>query len=269
MIIADSVTTDIAVIILITNERSKMNKVIKKETPSQNEVSLPAKVADNPKVVNLDTWIATRQEFINKVNTIVVEGKDYHVIKDKKSLAKGGAEKVASIFGWVATFQKDAETLEMVGNTKGTIAYICRLTKDNTIIGEGRGARSVAQDKGDVNKTIKMAQKSAYIDAVIRASGLSDIFTQDLEDMNGHDISPAKTINPITDKQKKFILDLMKQKGVVRLEDIGISDPGTEGMTSEWASATIHELQTLPNKSAIEQEAKMSEEEVDRIAKEI
>ncbi len=34
-----------------------------------------------------------------------------------------------------------------------------------------------------LNKSIKMAQKSAFVDAVIRATGMSDLFTQDLEDM--------------------------------------------------------------------------------------
>ncbi len=34
-----------------------------------------------------------------------------------------------------------------------------------------------------LNKAIKMAQKSAFVDAVIRTTGMSDLFTQDLEDM--------------------------------------------------------------------------------------
>lgn len=37
-----------------------------------------------------------------------------------------------------------------------------------------------------LNKAIKMAQKSAFVDAVIRATGMSDLFTQDIED-GGHD----------------------------------------------------------------------------------
>lgn len=140
----------------------------------------------------IDTFIENRKHFIDKVNNIVVEGKDYHVIKDRKSLAKGGAEKIASIFGWVAEFVKDTETLDMLGDEKGTLAYVCnlKLKKKGQFVGQGRGARKNTQDNGDVNKTIKMAQKSAYIDAVIRASGLSDIFTQDLEDMNGHEVQP-------------------------------------------------------------------------------
>lgn len=43
-------------------------------------------------------------------------------------------------------------------------------------------------DELALNKAIKMAQKSAYVDAVIRATGMSDLFTQDLEDMKGLDV---------------------------------------------------------------------------------
>ena len=38
-------------------------------------------------------------------------------------------------------------------------------------------------DQLALNKAIKMAQKSAFVDAVIRTTGMSDLFTQDIEDM--------------------------------------------------------------------------------------
>src|SRR5690606_15572985 len=50
-------------------------------------------------------------------------------------------------------------------------------------VAEGIGARSVQQDNGDLNKALKMAGKSAHIDATLRMAGLSEVFTQDLEDM--------------------------------------------------------------------------------------
>ena len=48
---------------------------------------------------------------------------------------------------------------------------------------EGTGARRVDQDRGDINKSLKMAEKSAHIDATLRVAGLSELFTQDIEDM--------------------------------------------------------------------------------------
>lgn len=132
---------------------------------------------------NIDAFLEKRAEFITKVNKIMVEGKDYHVIQGKKSLAKGGAEKIASIFGWTARFEKDTDVAEAFREVPGLISFVCKLTRGENVVGEGRGAALLAKNSNDPNKTIKMGQKSAFIDAVLRASGLSDFFTQDLEDM--------------------------------------------------------------------------------------
>ena len=56
-----------------------------------------------------------------------------------------------------------------------------------TVVAVGVGARSVAQDGGDLNKCLKMAEKSAHIDATLRMAGLSEVFTQDLEDTGDGD----------------------------------------------------------------------------------
>jgi hypothetical protein len=72
----------------------------------------------------------------------------------------------------------------MLGAEPGLVALVCELTTAaGVVVAEGRGARHRDQDFGDVNKTLKMVQKSAQTDAVLRCAGLSEIFTQDLEDM--------------------------------------------------------------------------------------
>ncbi len=159
----------------------------------QNNQEQGIEIVPTPKIENqtraksktiseVDSFLKLRKQFITKVNAICVEGKDYHIIKDRKSLAKGGAEKIASIFKWTAKFEKDTDSLEMLGNLKGLVAFKCTL-ENGQFVGEGRGAASLIRNANDPNKTLKMAQKSAFIDAVLRASGLSDFFTQDLEDM--------------------------------------------------------------------------------------
>jgi hypothetical protein len=50
------------------------------------------------------------------------------------------------------------------------------------VLGEGRGAGVAGVKRRDGNGAVKIAQKSAKIDAVINTLGLSDLFTQDLED---------------------------------------------------------------------------------------
>ena len=70
----------------------KKTEVISKEnTIMKNSPSLPQTHED----MEIDSFLKMRQAFITKVLTICVEGQDYHVIKGKKSLAKGGAEKMS------------------------------------------------------------------------------------------------------------------------------------------------------------------------------
>lgn len=133
---------------------------------------------------DIDAFLEKRTEFIKKVNAIMQEKQDFHIIQGKKSLGKGGAEKIASIFGWQAEFIADQDTLKMFGNVTGLVAYICNLTKNKEFVGQGRGTASIGKNQNDPNKTVKMSQKSAFVDAVLRSSGLSDFFTQDIEDMD-------------------------------------------------------------------------------------
>ena len=65
---------------------------------------------------------------------------------------------------------------------------------------DGVGARSLKQDYGDINKSLKMAEKSAHIDATLRMAGLSEVFTQDIEDMIHGQKLETKTENARPDR---------------------------------------------------------------------
>ena len=158
----------------------------------------------------VNNLLSKRSYFISQVLPKLKENQDYYIIKGKKSLAKGGAEKLASIYNLTAIFEKDKESLDMLGNTKGLIAFVCTLSKFGVIVGQGRGSDTMERNNNDPNKTLKMTQKRAYVDAVIRTTGLSDIFTQDIEDM------APETINngPETfekDKYQEWVSDLTKE----------------------------------------------------------
>lgn len=217
-----------------------MSTPIKKELSSESSTEIVATKKNSVnRVADIDGFLDQRKQFIEKVNAIMVETKDFHVIQGKKSLAKGGAEKIASIFGWIAKFVKDEETYGMLRNDVkgGLVVYMCYLVKPDKegshTIGQGRGAAILSKNNGDPNKTIKMAQKSAYIDAVIRASGMSDFFTQDLEDMPREEIAEPRVnvqtnhklqnenIKP-TEKQLKFIEDLARGKGYTMLDIVAM-----------------------------------------------
>lgn len=124
------------------------------------------------------------------ISTHMKEGADYGTINiggrpSKPSLFKPGSEKFLSLFKLVAKFEKDTDTWEMAGSVPGLFCYKCNLIASNgAVVGEGRGAANL-QEKNNwtVNNAVKIAEKRAQIDAVLRTGALSDFFTQDLEDM--------------------------------------------------------------------------------------
>jgi hypothetical protein len=111
----------------------------------------------------------------------------------KPVLFKPGAEKFTGLFQLTPVFHYDRETWEMLGSPHGVLCYVCVLqTRSGEIVGEGRGARDIRKDGGDVNKAIKMAEKASHIDAVLRTGALSDFLTQDLDDDETKDRDTGK-----------------------------------------------------------------------------
>jgi hypothetical protein len=104
----------------------------------------------------------------------------------KPSLFKPGAEKICGMLGVTVHFPNlnAYEQAALAGQPLTAIILRCEL-KDGQgrTVAEGIGARTLQQDYGDINKSLKMAGKSAHIDATLRMAGLSEVFTQDLEDM--------------------------------------------------------------------------------------
>jgi hypothetical protein len=148
-----------------------------------------------------------RGALIDWVRSALVDGVDYGAIKrsngsmTKPSLRKPGAEKICGMLGVIPTFPtlKDYEQLALQGIPIDQIILRCDiLSAAGDVVANGVGARSLKQDNGDLNKALKMAVKSAHIDATLRMAGLSEIFTQDLEDMppQSFDNQPAKRAAP-------------------------------------------------------------------------
>lgn len=175
----------------------------------------------------VDALLQKRDYFIQKILPKLVENRDYYTIKGRKSLGKAGAEKLATIYSLVATFTKDTDAIESFRSIEGLCAYVCTLTRSGQVMGQGRGAAVLKSHGNDCNKTVKMAQKSAFIDAVIRATGLSDIFTSDLEDMPVASIQEERVETPssyfpknqaevedelITEKQKTLLTSLIFER---------------------------------------------------------
>lgn len=103
--------------------------------------------------------------------------------KSKPSLYKAGAEFICDLMGWRPVYIADKEAWEQLGGIAGNIVIRCTIHSRSSgeIIGEGIGARKTGNKGMDENASLKMAQKNALVCAVLNGQGLSDLFTQDLE----------------------------------------------------------------------------------------
>jgi hypothetical protein len=238
----------------ISDENTKLAKVAKVSGPQAVMVS----AGDLRKQMKRDQDIRI---VINEyIKSNMVKGKDFGAIEGKTksgskfagkpTLLKPGAEKFCSLFKVRPTFKKDTDTLQMLGDQQGIVAYICELVDSHGIVvGEGRGVSktSLSADDFDTNKAVKIAEKRAQIDAVLRTGALSDFFTQDIEDMPADADAPKQT-KPASPKQKAFIMSLLYQAGVKRDDAVatiklnGVADP--ESMTSDQASKLIETAQS-------------------------
>ncbi len=120
----------------------------------------------------------------------------------KPSLWQPGAQLLDNLHGYAPTFTilKEVEDWD-----KGFFHYVvnCRMIRrrDNIVVGEGIGSCNSREKKfresvyhGDdegtpvdprdnVNTYLKQASKRAHVTATLNATGLSDLFTVDIEDM--------------------------------------------------------------------------------------
>jgi hypothetical protein len=142
------------------------------------------------------------------------------------------------MFGWRARFVADLPVLQMYGpGTTGTFALVCELVdRQGQVVGQGRGVAELRETSmTSVNMAVKMAEKRAYVDAVLRAAGLSQYFTQDLEDMlllpPSGDASEATTS---ADSGARVRLCTQRQRERIRML------LGRVGQTEDWLLAKLH-----------------------------
>lgn len=136
------------------------------------------------------------------VRSQMLEGVDHTVIPgtQSQSLLKPGAEKLAKLFGLgsrivakdkeidvhnnFAMFSYTVEIFHLAsGKTLAQCEGSCNSQEKKYRFRRGRGGEQEETQIGDVMNTLaKMAQKRAYVGAVISATGASDFYTQDIED---------------------------------------------------------------------------------------
>lgn len=196
----------------------------------------------------LDRRKTNRNTLMEWIRSSLIEGRDYGSItikgrKSKPSLLKPGAEKICGMLGLIPTFPNlnRFEESVIVGKTINAIILKCELTnQDGKVVGEGVGARFVEQqDNGDLNKSLKMAVKSAMIDAVLRCAGLSEIFTQDMEEKHSSKGEENRESEPVTEKQLSTIMNLLGDPRVNADEKRKLSSLVNSDLTKEKAGEIL------------------------------
>jgi hypothetical protein len=224
------------------------NVVTLYERPPASPLDLPAEVFR----AGLDRRKANRAALMEWIRSALVEGADYGRIHttgkqrcqfaahgrahectnpqhwSKPSLWKPGAEKICGMLGVSVTFPTlhDYERTALNGVELKQIIIRCEiLDSAGRVVADGVGARSVQQDYGDLNKALKMAEKSAHIDATLRMAGLSEVFTQDLEDVKPEQEEPQQpkaSAAPVNPEQRQTITGEDCRRLLQMIDDWGL-----------------------------------------------
>jgi hypothetical protein len=155
---------------------------------NQNSLS----IVENINLQQIQGTLTKITQFQQLVQSQLKQNHDYGVIPGtpKPTLLKPGAEKILMLMGLRSEFEIVDSTRDF---EKGFFQYQvrCKLYRGDILITEGLGAantkesRYLKHDPYTIDNTVlKIAKKRALIDAVLLVASLSEVFTQDLEDMD-------------------------------------------------------------------------------------
>lgn len=183
----------------------------------------PMMIIEGLKIDRVQDSMNKIQQFQKVVQGALSEGHDYGAAfsgSSKPSLLKPGAEKILMLLG----LSSEYEIVEKIQNYEdGFFAYTvrCVLTKNGQVVTEGLGHCNSKEKKYDSDKQdkymlgntcLKMAKKRAQVDAALTVGSLSNIFTQDLEDMEQFS-QGEKMDNMTVQDAKNMKVNFGKHKG--------------------------------------------------------
>jgi len=208
-------------------------------------------ILENIDIQDIEILLKRIQDFHNIVKRKLIIDKDYMIIliknekkgtwEKKATLLKPGSEKILMLLGVETEFNIIKNTEDY---NKGFFSFIvkCIVVKNGKKITEGIGQCNTKEKKyvdkcsySVANTCLKMARKRAQIDATLTLASLSEVFTQDLEDIDIN-VEESKQSNNITsdtisDAQAKrmfalangntkLIKDVLKKFGFEKSTDV-------------------------------------------------
>lgn len=169
--------------------------------------------------------------------TTLKRNTDFGVIPGTKqpSLFKAGAQKIANAFGLLQHFTVESaiESFDALKTDNGGMPLffyrvrcdLIKIAQDGTeyIFTSGHGSANTMERRNgrnsawdSANATLKMAEKRALVAAVLSVSGLSDMFTQDMEneDFINQEVRVDSPDDVITTKQMKYLFTVASSAGL-------------------------------------------------------
>ena len=200
---------------------------------------------DKKEFTNMNEFVKKREEIIKFIGSCLTEGVDYGISdprSKKKSLLKSGAQKILQFMKCKVMFKNDIKSWEMLGARIGTVCMIAYIIPNipnqptPIAIGEGRGACDVdekrskdgTEPKMSTNRTIKMAEKRAEVDAVIRTFALNfaqdQDYVQQFGDEKGDDlVKIAEGILAMKIDNEPIFLDDEKEKYLHYIKNVNVN----------------------------------------------
>lgn len=161
--------------------------------------------------------------------TTLKRGTDFGVIPGTKqpSLFKAGAQKIANAFGLLQHFEVESA----IENPETPVFFyrvrcdLVKIAQDGTeyVFTTGHGSANTMERRNgrnspwdSANATLKMAEKRALTAAVLSVSGLSDLFSQDLEneDFMNQEVNVENPDDVITPKQRKYLFTIASSNNI-------------------------------------------------------
>lgn len=172
--------------------------------------------------------------FQGLIRSQLAEGQDYGVIPGcgtKPTLLKPGAEKITMLLGLRSRYEivREEERFE-----DGFFFYLVKaslISSAGEIVAEGLGSCNTMESRfrkrdgswkdpySGANVALKMARKRALVDAALTVGSLSNLFTQDIEDMDldtprrrSNTPVPPAEISQCSEAQRKKIFAASRAK---------------------------------------------------------
>jgi len=179
-------------------------------------------IIESLNINELKTNMEKLADLHNLIQNMLRKDYDYGIIPGtvKPTLLKPGAEKICMLFGLTPKYEF-LQNVEDYNNNFFSYSFKCILSKNENVVAEGVGScnskekryryllvnninpnysgeSEKVQDKygnvkyrienieifNYVNTILKMAKKRAFVDAILQVASLSEMFTQDLEDLS-------------------------------------------------------------------------------------